>query len=604
MARVRGALAGSFLVRQGERRFMPSPFGAQAMPLGQLFADPNFIQVPSYQRSFAWTPDEAGRLLEDVSEALDTGTESDQAGDYFLGPMLFIEPTPPAGRIATWKASRSGRLREVVDGLQRLTTLTILFCVLRDLDAEAGEPASERLLAALGAGARARLALRESEEAFFQAHVRRRGATAEPWPEGALSPAEERLLEVRRHMRDALADLDASGRRGLADFLLDKCHIVLISATGIDRAHRMFTVLNATGRPLARNDILKASLLGSVPAPALEPSTAAWDAAQARLGADFDGLFSHIRIMFQRSSTHIISGVLKIAQEQGGADAFIARLLAPAAEAFDDIRHARHEGAPQSAAISASLRHLGWLRGGDWIPPALLCWLKRGTDPAELAWFLRALDRLAYGLRILGMGTKRRAGRLGSVISALHQGDDLRGATSPLMLTREEQSTIRHNLRDLHARSAPLAKLVLLRLNEEMAGRPQDVPVEDLTVEHILPRKPSANSRWRQWFPDPSERGRCTESLGNLVLMTRAQNDRAGNQDFAKKQQVLFAAEGVLTLPVNEQVRGQTEWRAAQIREREAELLAHLYRLWDIAPPQRPAASPGARGMVEATAQE
>jgi hypothetical protein len=224
-------------------------------------------------------------------------------------------------------------------------------------------------------------------------------------------------------MRDALADLDASGRRGLADFLLDKCHIVLISATGIDRAHRMFTVLNATGRPLARNDILKASLLGSVPAPALEPSTAAWDAAQARLGADFDGLFSHIRIMFQRSSTHIISGVQKIAQEQGGADAFITRLLAPAAEAFDDIRHAMHDGAPQSAAISASLRHLGWLRGGDWIPPALLCWLKRGTDPAELAWFLRALDRLAYGLRILGMGTKRRAGRLGSVISALHQGE-------------------------------------------------------------------------------------------------------------------------------------------------------------------------------------
>ncbi len=589
---------------------MPSPFGAQAMPLGQLFADPNFIHVPSYQRSFAWTPEEAGRLLDDVSEALDAETESDQGGDYFLGPMLVIEPDPPTGRIATWKASRTGRVREVVDGLQRLTTLTILFCVLRDLDAEGGEPASERLLAAIGTSARARLALREPEETFFEAHVRRRDATSAPCPEGSLSPAEVRILEVRKHMRDAVADLDAAGRRSLADFLLDKCHIVLVSATGIDRAHRMFTVLNATGRPLARNDILKAALLGSVPAPALDRATAAWDAAQTRLGVDFDSLFSHIRTMYRRTSAHIISGVQDIARGHGGADGFVSRLLAPAAAAFDDIRHARHTGTPQSSAIAVSLRHLGWLRGGDWIPPALLCWLKRGTDPAELQWFLGGLDRLAYGLRILGMGTKRRAGRLGAVVNALHQGDDLRTAGSPLMLTRDEQSSIRHNLRDLHARSAPLAKLVLLRLNEEMAGRPQDLPIEDLTVEHILPRKPSANSRWRQWFPDPAERGRCTESLGNLVLMTRAQNDRAGNQDFARKQQVLFAADGSLALPVNDYVRGQTEWRAAQIREREAQLLAHVYRLWDIAPSQRPDASgkaptpPNPRGMAAAAVRD
>jgi hypothetical protein len=86
--------------------------------------------------------------------------------------------------------------------------------------------------------------------------------------------------------------------------------------------------------------------------------------------------------------------------------------------------------------------------------------------------------------------------------------------------------------------------------------------------------------------------------------MTRAQNDRAGNQDFTKKQQVLFAADGALTLPVNAHLQDQTEWRAAEIREREAELLAHLYRLWDIAPPQRVAASPGARGMAEVGVRE
>ncbi|HEX6001417.1 MAG TPA: DUF262 domain-containing HNH endonuclease family protein [Hyphomicrobiaceae bacterium] len=565
---------------------MPSPFGAQAMPLGQLFADPNFIHVPSYQRSFAWTREEAGRLLDDVCEALDAETDSDPGRDYFLGPMLFVEPDPPTGRIAAWKAHRTGRVHDVVDGLQRLTTLTIMFCVLRDLDI-AGEPANDRLAAAIGTSARSRLALRDPEEAFFGAYVRRPGATHLQPAEGSLSLTAARILDVREHLRQTLAEMDASHRRLLVEFLLDKCHIVLVSAKGIDRAHRMFEVLNATGRPLARNDILKAALLGTVPAPALNHATQIWDEAQARLDADFDSLFSHIRTIYRRNSTHIISGIQGIAQEHGGADLFITRLMGPAAAAFDDIRNGRHAGSPSSAAIGTALRHLGWLRGGDWVPPALLFWLERGSDPADLAQFLNGLDRLAYGLRILGMGTKRRSTRLGALLTAIRDGDDLNDAASPLKLTRDEQGTIRHNLRDLHARSAPMAKLVLLRLNEQMAGGPQELPIEDLTVEHLLPRKPGLNSLWREWYPDPAERGQCTESLGNLVLMTKVQNDKAGNQDFVRKHEVLFRSSSALPLPVNDFVRSQTEWRAEQVREREAELLRQIYRLWDISPPPR-----------------
>jgi hypothetical protein len=323
-----------------------------------------------------------------------------------------------------------------------------------------------------------------------------------------------------------------------------------------------------------------------VPAAALDRATAIWDAAQARLGADFDSLFSHIRSVHRRTSAPIISGIHEIAAEQGGADAFVARVLGPAAAALDDIRNARHAGSPHSAAIAASLRHLSWLRGGDWIPPALLCWLERGKEPAELAWFLGQLDRLAYALRILAMGTKRRSTRIGNLLAAMRNGDDLKAPASPLRLTRDEQSTFRHNLRDLHARSAPMAKLVLLRLNEQMAGGPLDLPIDDLTVEHLLPRKPAPSSRWREWYPDPAERGQCTESLGNLVLMTRAQNDKAGNQDFALKQEVLFkGGGGTLALPINDYVRGQAEWRAAQVKEREAELLRLIARMWDIPPP-------------------
>lgn len=575
---------------------MPSQFTAQTMPLGQLFASLHAIHTPPYQRPFSWEQREASRLLEDLAAAIEADGDSGEIDEYFLGTMLFIE----AERTSRLPFSRQTRVLEVVDGLQRLTTLTILFCVLRDLDAKDAAKPNERVLAAIGTGqsgnARQRLSLREGDEAFFRALVRNLGATSVAPVSDNLSPQEARVVEVRDHLHEALREFDPAQRRRLADFLLDKCHVVMVSTTGIDRAHRIFTVLNARGKPLARNDILKADLLGGVPPEAMKDATRIWDRAESRLGDDFEILFSHIRTIYARSSSQVISGIRSIAAEVGGSQIFIERVLHPAAGVFDDILKSRHEGSAHSPRIASLLTYLGWLKGhSDWVPPVMLWWLGKGKDPAELAWFLGALDRLAYGLRILGHGAKRRASRFGAVVHAIRNDRDMKSAASPLDLARDELRSIHHNLRDLHARSAPMAKLVLLRLNDHLAGSPQGVPFADLSIEHLLPRKPGINSPWRECFPDPAERDRHTESLGNLVLVTKTQNDKAGNLDFARKKDVLFKA-GAAPLPVNAYVRQQSEWKASQIMEREAELLRHLDQIWNFGPgPSRTGPSgPGA----------
>jgi hypothetical protein len=213
--------------------------------------------------------------------------------------------------------------------------------------------------------------------------------------------------------------------------------------------------------------------------------------------------------------------------------------------------------------------------------------MQKGKDAGELAWFLGQLDRLAYGMRILGHGSRRRISRFGAVVHAIRNGRDLRNQASPLHLTREELRTIHHNLRDLHDRSAPIAKLVLLRLNDQIAGSPQNLDPKTMTVEHLLPRKPGANSQWRTWFTDPGERDKFTESLGNLVLMTKDQNDKAGNLDFERKKNVLFNTPGAPVVAVNDHVRRQPTWKVGQIIEREAELLRHLDALWAFGMPSR-----------------
>ena len=263
----------------------------------------------------------------------------------------------------------------------------------------------------------------------------------------------------------------------LADFLLDRCHVVLVSTTGIDRAHRMFTVLNATrqaartqrhpeGRPARRRAARGAC----------SDATRIWDRAESRLGDEFESLFSHIRTMHARSSP---PGHLRHPQHRrrGRRGPGLHR-----ADTAAGRRHLRRH--PQVAArrigafapAISSLADLSGLAEGaqrlDAAGDAVVAWQGQGpranspgSSARSIAWPTACASWAS--------AAKRRASRFGAVVHAIRDGRDLQAPASPLDLARDELRTIHHNLRDLHARSAPMAKLVLLRLNDHMAGSPQ-----------------------------------------------------------------------------------------------------------------------------------
>jgi uncharacterized protein DUF262/uncharacterized protein DUF1524 len=555
---------------------MIGQFSSETLPLGQLFTNQISIEAPGYQRSFAWTAQEAGQLFEDVGQALAAET------DYFLSFMLFIARNRPRSLLSAWARGRGERVLEVVDGFQRLTSLTTLFCCLRDLDAEQDLPTNARLATAIGTDPRRRLSLRPAEDAFFEKYVRAAGATGSKPDTAGLSAAEIRLLAVRDHFRAELADMDAADRPYFIDFLLDHCRVACVFTNDIDRAHQLFTILNARGKPLARKDILKAALLGGVPSEAAARAASLWQDLDQRLGDEYEILFSHLRSIHGRAGGQVISSIKEIAARAGGALPFLQQVLQPAAMVLDELRRVSHSATPHSATIVRALGYLNRLRFSDWLPPAMLWRLQVGADAAELAWFLVALDRLALGIRLLGLGAHKRASWFGAVTTAIRNGDDLRAANSVLNFSRQDARTIRYNLRDLHARDAATAKHLLLRLSDHLAGGPQSFSFPDeMSVEHVLPRKSSTNSQWRGWFPDPSEREVYTESLGNLVLVTKAQNDRAGNQDFARKLEVYFKTPTAPLPALNEGLRSLPEWKAAQIKAREAEMLNLIEALWN-----------------------
>lgn len=95
---------------------MANKLEAHEMALHKVLSSDHQFFIPEYQRPYSWDEEQAIQLLEDLTEAIDRGGDD----PYFLGSLVLIKD-PDEARA------------DVVDGQQRLTTLTIMLSVLRHL---------------------------------------------------------------------------------------------------------------------------------------------------------------------------------------------------------------------------------------------------------------------------------------------------------------------------------------------------------------------------------------------------------------------------------------------------------------------------------------
>jgi len=101
-----------------------------SLRVADLLSDPFLFSVPHYQRPYSWTDREAGQLLADILSASGVDNPDLAEPDYFLGAILLLST---AGE-TTLTTTGAPRVYDIIDGQQRLVTLTIIACGLRDLE--------------------------------------------------------------------------------------------------------------------------------------------------------------------------------------------------------------------------------------------------------------------------------------------------------------------------------------------------------------------------------------------------------------------------------------------------------------------------------------
>lgn len=256
---------------------------AYEQPIAKLFCDDFLFTVPSYQRPYAWSPEQAGELLDDLEFALKQ--KGDPAPPYFLGTIVVIK-------------DENKPQSDIVDGQQRLATLTILLAVLRDLAdehfaAEIDEYIRQRGRLIQGIPDRYRMTLRDQDAALFQAKVQKSGATQTAYdPLTFESDSQAKLIEVVNFYREVLKSRSREAREALLKYIVNSCFLVVVQASNRDAAYRVFAVMNDRGLDLSPTDVLKAELLGSIPVDQRDMYIDIWEIVEEGLGRErFRDLF-------------------------------------------------------------------------------------------------------------------------------------------------------------------------------------------------------------------------------------------------------------------------------------------------------------------------
>lgn len=597
-----------------------SQLTTREVTLRDLFTSCDRLQVPVYQRGYSWTTHEVARLLDDLELQIAGGSPGGHSNPFFLGIIVLMEeaqsPPPVAQNGNGWLWRRSGRsivppssgVSEVVDGQQRLITLTILFAVLRDLLGEDLQSQFDALIirdgeATSGDPESVRLGVKTADQAFFLKQVQAEGATRSRKKATKLSPSQANILANRNAIRRRLRQWEPEELDQLASLLLDHSKVLRISTDDIDYAYNIFLSINDRHKRLTTTDILRGEIAGAIHRDQLERYASIVEQIEKYVSSEGKNssnvqparrnktFFSHLHAAHGWSGQAIIKDLRRLVRQTGGPGEFTERIFAPMAECYITIKSGKYSGADPDAKVHDALVLLRWLEtfgNDDWLPVAMLYLASANDDPDRVASFLCALDRFAIGMLMLKRGHARRRGRYREIILELRRA----GAhVNPHELLRfepsEEEAIVRNIAQCPHEIAAQTCKLLLLRVDLHWSGRrPGDYePILDgsgrqaISVEHVLPRNPGEGQQWCKDFPDPAMRRHYCQSIGNLTLVSEGKNTLLDNQDFPAKRELLLKAVNC-PFHLTKEVAGYTEWKPETINGRQAKLMTAIYEIW------------------------
>lgn len=216
----------------------------------ELFVGADYYVIPRFQRPYSWDAANLDDFWRDVVYDNEIG--------YFIGPMV------------AWRDKESS-IRRLVDGQQRVTTIAIMFAVLRDKFNELGESnlasGIHRYLEKADRNNERKFTLQTEAESKYLSQ-----AIFKSPPESDLAPQGEEEAALYKALQAIRARIteETDKRQNPTSWLIqlrDKLlglRVIWVEHGNEDDAYVIFETLNSRGKDLAVVDLLKNLLLNKI----------------------------------------------------------------------------------------------------------------------------------------------------------------------------------------------------------------------------------------------------------------------------------------------------------------------------------------------------
>ncbi|MGQ0674175.1 MAG: DUF262 domain-containing protein [Hyphomicrobium sp.] len=537
---------------------------AKVLTLQELLSGEFRFELPWFQRAYAWTTEEAGRLLRHV---VDAAKGAGPGRPYPLGTIVVARQP---GEKAT----------QLIDGQQRILTLTILFAVLRDMETDAER---RQTIDRLVSDRDPRITPQVGCVDCLRGYVQVPGATARDRDVDAeeLSESENNIIDNRDRFKVILSEagFDLEARRRLVRHLAERCYVAVHEFTDADVAWLSLQREEETQHKFNATDSAKVSLTLAMPAADRLPCSQIWDKCEYDLGArDFLALLGHVRLIRRRT---LLNKPLEqelaraFSLNKGGLD-FMRTTLEPAARRLVTLRQGGIGAAALRAEVTRHTDRMSMIDDQIWVSPALH-WLSKRGDGGETALFFKRLERLVWCLRLTGTEAPNRTSRMIDVLADI-DGDagvdsfeSLRVEKGLLIgvhtLLRQEQIDRRKFIRNL-----------LYLISSVMGFDVDKALIEQASLEHILPRGKKLKGTWEADFPSKLSKVHA-HCLGNLTLLTVAENHIVDNKAWIDKRLAYSNSK----FGLSREVAKLDRWTPAAVTARTERLIKVLFDYWDLA---------------------
>ena len=540
-----------------------------------LCDDERFYQIPDYQRPYSWDKDNVSDLISDLVTSYINNIEE----NYFCGSLVLVQ-------------GDKGRL-DIIDGQQRVTTFTILACVIRDLYYDIlDEKQKDYIKLSIqdkyeNTKRKLKFLTNDKYQLDFEETVLKKINFISNKNDYEKDFPKNRYLQNAHFIRDNIKENFGNFNIDVNKFVIwlyEKIVLTTILCPNADSAIRIFNVLNDRGMPLSPIDILKSSLMQRI-LNEEDKNTfkVSWEAIITKLEFDDiafeDMLNSYLYYKLgDNPSVRIDTELMDIFKKEN-------KLENPL-EIISEIKKFSDSYIEILTLKNKYIFCLKYLKHRIyWTSILASAKFVKYKDFDKLIKYLMAYY---YQNWIAGKTVANIKQTSFNIIKSIKKDDNIDEIIKLMQENLKKYETTNMfenelNINNHYERNwaKPLLILVEYFWTDSQNEQQSFIPLSSkLHLEHILPQ--TTNEFWNNIFTI-EQREIWTNSLANLVLLSLRKNIQAQNYDFNSKKEAYFNNDNVVTsFHTTRDIKEICEWNEKELKLRKDKLVNKINEIISI----------------------